>query len=209
MTSNIGYGLGWNVNWNDKISQNTTAFFSDYKLNYNFITRENSDQISNFEKRNTIFDSGISSEVTINATKSSDITFGYQYTLKDVAYAFLNTTNLVFVLDTEDGTVQTHSLYANFDYKNPKFFDVSFGLRTSYFKELDAVRMEPRLQFFKSIIKNLKFQATAEIKNQIISEIDETILSDLSLENRVWRLADGNAFPIINSPQVSCRIYLQ
>ncbi|WP_299110490.1 TonB-dependent receptor [uncultured Winogradskyella sp.] len=203
ITSNIGYGLGWNMNWSDKISQNTTAFFSDYKLNYNFITSENNEQISDFEKRNIIFDSGISSEVNINISERSDFSVGYQYTLKDVAYAFLNTTNLVFVLDTEDNIIQTHSLFGNYNYKNPKLFDVSIGLRGSYYEELNALRIEPRLQFFKSIAKNIKFQSTAEIKNQIISEIDETIISDLSLENRVWRLANGNSFPIINSQQVS------
>ena len=203
VTSNMGYGLGWKVKWNEKITQNTTAFFSDYRLNYNFISREGDTQVSDFEKRNTIFDSGISSEVTIDASKASQVTFGYQYALKDVAHAFLNTTNLLFVLDTENNRIQTHSVYGQYDYKNPKLFNLSFGLRSTYFKELDAVRLEPRLVVYKPLLKSLKFQATAEIKNQIISEIDETILSDLSLENRVWRLADGNAFPIINSQQVS------
>ena len=145
----------------------------------------------------------MSSEVIIDRSKASKFTFGYQYALKDVAYAFLNTTNLSFVLDTEDNTIQTHSVYGQYDYNNPKRFNLSFGLRSTYFNELDAVRLEPRLVIYKPLTKNLKFQATAEIKNQIISEIDETILSDLSLENRVWRLADGNAFPIINSRQVS------
>ena len=203
VTSNVGYGLGWKVQWNKNITQNTTAFFSDYKLNYNFITKEGDRQVSDFEKRNTIFDSGVSSEVIIDRSKASQVTFGYQYALKDVAYAFLNTTNLSFVLDTEDNTIQTHSVYGQYNYKNPKRFNLSFGLRSTYFNELDAIRLEPRLVVYKSLLKNLKFQATAEIKNQIISEIDETILSDLSLENRVWRLADGNAFPIINSRQVS------
>ena len=203
VTSNIGYGLGWRMKWNEKITQNTNAFFSDYKLNYNFITVEGDTQVSDFEKRNTIFDSGFSSEVTIDRSKATQITFGYQYALKNVAFAFLNTTNLSFVLDTEDNTIQTHSVYGQYNYKNPKLFNLSFGLRTTYFNELDAVRLEPRIVVYKPLLKNLKFQATAEIKNQIISEIDETILSDLSLENRLWRLADGNAFPITNGQQVS------
>ena len=203
VSSNMGYGLGWKVKWNKNTTQNTTAFFSDYKLNYNFITREGDTQISDFEKRNTIFDSGVSSEVIFDRSKASKLTIGYQYALKDVAYAFLNTTNLSFILDTEQNIIQTHSLYGQYDYKNPKIFDLSFGLRSAYFNELDAVRLEPRLVIYKSLTKNLKFQGSAEIKNQIISEIDETILSDLSLENRLWRLADGNAFPIINSRQVS------
>ena len=203
VTSNMGYGLGWKVMWNENTTQNTTAFFSDYKLNYNFITKEGDTQISDFEKRNTIFDSGIATEVIIDRSKASQVTFGYQYALKDVAYAFLNTTNLSLVLDTEDSTIQTHSVYGQYDYKNTKLFNLSFGLRSTYFRELDAVRLEPRIVVHKPLLKNLKFQATAEIKNQIISEIDETILSDLTLENRVWRLADGNRFPIINSQQIS------
>jgi len=203
VSSNMGYGLGWKVKWNKNTTQNTTAFFSDYKLNYNFITREGDVQISDFEKRNTIFDSGVSSEVIIDRSKANKFTFGYQYALKDVAYAFLNTTNLSFILDTEHNVIQTHSLYGQYDYKNPKLFNLSFGLRSTYFNELDAVRLEPRLVIYKPLTKNLKLQGSAEIKNQIISEIDETILSDLSLENRLWRLADGNAFPIINSRQVS------
>lgn len=202
-TKNLGCGIGWNVNWNKKITQNTTASFSDYKLNYTFITSEDGEQVSNFEKRNTILDSGISTEVNINASKTNNYTVGYQYVLKDVAYAFLNTANLSFILDAKHSSIQTHSLYGQYDYKNPKLFDFSFGLRSTYFKELDAVRLEPRIILYKSLFKNFKLQITGEIKNQIISEIDETILSDLALENRVWRLSDGNKFPIINSKQVS------
>ncbi|WP_299128757.1 TonB-dependent receptor [uncultured Winogradskyella sp.] len=200
---NMGYGLGWNHIWSTKLSQSTKAFFSDYKLNYNYITSEDGEQVSDFEKRNTIFDSGISTELNYKASSQNNYTVGYQYTLKDVAYAFVNTADLRFVLDTEQKVVQSHSVFGQYDYKNSKLFDISFGLRSTYFKELDALRLEPRLLVFKELNKRFKLQASAEIKNQIISEIDETVLSDLSLENRVWRLANANDFPIINSKHAS------
>jgi hypothetical protein len=200
---NIGYGLGWNYIWNNKLSLNTQAFFSDYKLNYNFITSEDDEQVSDFEKRNTIFDSGISTELNYKASNQNNFTFGYQYTLKDVAYAFVNTTNVRLVLDTEQKVVQSHSVFGQYDYKNSKLFDVSIGLRSTYFQELDAIRLEPRLLVFKELNQRFKLHASAEIKNQIISEIDETVLSDLSLENRVWRLANNTNFPIINSKHAS------
>ncbi|WP_299365752.1 TonB-dependent receptor [Winogradskyella sp.] len=200
---NTGYGAGWNIIWNDKLKQSTQAFFSDYSFNYNFITFENSTQVSDFEKRNTIFDSGVSTELSYRASDRFNFDFGYQYTLKDVAYAFINTTNLSFVLDSEQQIVQTHSAYSNINYKNPKLFDLSFGLRGTYFQELDAVRLEPRLLVFKDLNERFKLQASAEIKNQIINEIDETVFSDLSLENRVWRLANGDNSPIINSKHAS------
>lgn len=200
---NIGYGIGWKYIWNKKLKQNTQAFFSDYKLNYNYITSENNEQVSDFEKRNTIFDSGISTELNYKASKLNNYTGGYQYTLKDVAYAFINTTDLRFVLDTEQKIVQSHSIFGQYDYNNSKLLDVSFGLRSTFFKGLDAFRIEPRLLVFKELNPHLKLQASAEIKNQIISEIDETVFSDLSLENRVWRLANNNNFPIMNSKHTS------
>jgi hypothetical protein len=200
---NSGYGLGWTKNWNSKLKQHTSAYFSDYKLNYNFITSEGDEQTSDFEKRNIVFDSGISTELDLEVNTHSNATFGYQYVLKDVAFAFLNTTNLQFILDEDKTVLQTHSVYGNYSYHNPKLFDLEVGARGTYFQELEAFRFEPRLLLYKNIFKNVKLQVSGEIKNQIISEIDETIISDLSLENRVWRLANGNEFPIINSKQVS------
>ncbi|WP_426429785.1 TonB-dependent receptor domain-containing protein [Winogradskyella sp. HB-48] len=197
--NNIGYGLGWDYNLNDRLSLNTKLFFSNYRLDYNFITSENNEQTSDFEKQNAIYDSGISTELNYDSSSHFKYTFGYQYTLKDVSYIFVNTEDLRFVLDTEKQIIQSHSTYGNVDYKNSELIDISFGLRSTYFKELDVVRAEPRLLILKTLNNNIKLQASAEIKNQILSEIDETVFSDLSLENRVWRLANGNDFPIINS----------
>lgn len=200
---NIGYSLGWDKQWNANLKQYTEAFFSDYELDYNYITAENGQQVSDFEKRNLIHDSGISTEFQQKINTKDQVTLGYQYTLKDVGYAFKNTTNLEFILDQDESIVQTHSLYANYDYKNAKLFDISLGGRLTYFDELDEYKFEPRLFLYKQLFENVKLQVSGEIKNQIISEIDETIISDLSLENRLWRLANGNEFPIINSKQVS------
>ncbi|MDH7912869.1 FecR domain-containing protein [Winogradskyella sp. SYSU M77433] len=201
--TNSGYSAGWDIKWNDKLSQKSQAFFSDYSLNYNFITKENNEQVSDFEKRNTIYDSGISTELNYRKSDVLIYNFGYQYNLKDVAYAFINTADLSFVLDTEERIIQTHSLYGNVDYKSKTSFNFSLGLRGSYYKEIDAVRLEPRLIIHKDISDYLKLQATTEIKNQIINEVDETVFSDLSLENKVWRLIDGNDFPILNSHHTS------
>ena len=200
---NTGYGLGWTTIWNTNLKQHTSAYFSEYKLNYNFITSESDTQTSDFEKRNIIFDSGISTEFNLEINENNSSTFGYQYVLKDVAYAFLNTTNLQFILDEDKTVVQTHSFYGNYIYNNSKLFDVEIGARATYFKELEAFRVEPRLLVYKNVFKNVKLQISAEIKNQIISEIDETVISDLSLENRVWRLANGDEFPIISGKQIS------
>ena len=66
-------------------------------------------------------------ELDLEINKRNRVAFGYQYVLKDVAFAFLNTTNLEFILDEDKTVLQTHSLYGNYVYKNAKLFDVEVG----------------------------------------------------------------------------------
>ena len=203
---NEGYSLSWDKKWNENISQKTQAFLSKYRYNYNYITSESRTQVSDFEKQNEIFDSGISTEVTLTIPQESEVVFGYQYVLKDVSYAFFDTEDIAFVLDSDKTIINTHSVYIQSLFRNPNLVDIDVGIRTNYYQELNALRFEPRILIYKEIFKNVKLQFSGEIKNQIISEIDETILSDFSLENKLWRLADGETFPIINSLQLSAGI---
>lgn len=200
---NDGYSFGWDKIWNPTLVQHTKVFLSRYSLAYNYMTSANGGQISNFEKKNEIYDSGVSTELILTAKKNNKLTLGYQYVLKDVSYLFKENVGSPLILDTDKTIIKTHSIYAQYNYNNSKLFFINMGIRSSYYKELDAVRLEPRILIYKDIFKNLKIQLSGEIKNQIISEIDETVLSDLSLENKLWRLADGKTFPIISSMQVS------
>jgi len=200
---NTGYSLSWKTRWNDRVSQHTQAVFSRYQFDYSFNTFEGNERIRKFEKKNTIFDSSLSSEIEINTEENGLFTAGYQYNLKDVSYAFLDSGDLDFVLDSDQTLTSIHGLFVNYENTNFRFFDVNIGIRMNYYQELNAARFEPRVLIYKEIVENLKVQISGEIKNQIISEIDETVLSDLSLENRLWRLADGETFPIINSHQIT------
>jgi hypothetical protein len=198
---NNGYSLLYKHLWTENLKQEATVFFSDYDFNYSSITSENEGDSAVFEKRNVIFDSGISTEFTYDKGNST-YTFGYQYNLKDVGYAFLNSKDLDIVLDEDKNVLQTHGVYASFDFIT-KFAAASIGLRNNFFKELKANRIEPRFIISKQISKPIKLQLSGEVKNQAIGEIDETVLSDISLENRVWRLANNEEFPIMNSHQFS------
>lgn len=200
---NDGYSLKWNKKWSENVRQITVGSFSNYKFNYNFIRKQNEKLVSDFDKRNTIYDTSINTEIQIKTSKTDKLNLGYQYNFKDVSYAFLETGDLPLILDNDQTEVTTHSMYANFAYYNHKLFDFEGGIRVNYFHEFNTFRFEPRLIIHKEIFPNLGIQVTGEIKNQIISQIDETILSDLSLENKVWRLADNEKYPIINSNQIS------
>ncbi len=199
---NEGYSLLWEKKWNANFNQKTILSFSKYKLNYNYI--QNTDTLNvDFNKRNVIYDSNFLTEFRINTNRNNYLNLGYQYSFKDVGYAFINTANLSLILDSDKSEVSTHAFFSNYSYKNTNLMNFEAGFRVNYYTELDAFKFEPRILIYKNITDNLKIQVTGEIKNQIINQIDETVLSDLSLENRLWRLADNKKFPIINSKQVS------
>ncbi len=198
-----GYGFNWKWNLRDKYLVKTNAFVSKYRFNYNFIESNTEGQISDFDKRNIIFDSGFSSEVEFKKSQEQLYSLGYQYSFKDVSYAYLKTEELAFVLDTDQRIASTHSLFGNFSYQNNPDLSLNIGFRVNYYNQLEEVKIEPRIVFYKHIFNNIGLQLSGEIKNQILSEIDETIISDLSLENKLWRLVDGTNFPILNSKQVS------
>jgi len=199
---NNGYSVGWTKNWNTNLKQTSTLSFSKYNFNYDFIITENNDVISDLDKRNVIYDTNFNTEFSLKLKKAK-IDLGYQYAFKDVSYAFLNTGNINLILDRAQNRVGTHAIFTNYSITDSNNFIINTGLRINYYSELNTIKFAPRIIFNKVLQPNLNVQVTFETKNQTIHKIDETVLSNLSLENELWRLADNETFPIITSNQVS------
>jgi hypothetical protein len=203
-TENNGVSANWVKKWKTKIAQITTFSSSDFNLNYNFLTFKENKLTQNFEKSNHVKNNSISSEISINHHSGNTTLFGFQSDFKDVSYSFTETSNnLKYILDINKNILNTYSLFYNYSNRTFTFIDFNVGFRTNYYKQLNQFRVEPRITVLKEIFKNLKFQATADIKNQTINQIDQTLISNLSLENKLWRLADADNSPIINSKQIT------
>lgn len=200
---NWGFSLNYERIWSTNIKQTSKFFFSEYDFTYNQVRNQELETVSDFKKKNTIFDSGLSTNFDFLLKENDAISLGYQYVLKDVKYQFSNTTDFFFIIDSDEAIIRTHSFYGNYKVRSLGFADLNIGIRANYYSELNSFRLEPRFQLNKKLSKTLVTQFTAEGKNQIINEIDETVLSDINLENRVWRLANGDTSPIINSYQFS------
>ena len=125
---NDGYSFGWDKIWNPTLVQHTKVFLSRYSLAYNYMTSANGGQISNFEKKNEIYDSGVSTELILTAKKNNKLTLGYQYVLKDVSYLFKENVGSPLILDTDKTIIKTHSIYAQYNYNNSKLFFINMGL---------------------------------------------------------------------------------
>ncbi len=202
-SENDGYSLEWQKKWNDNISLNTNISHSHYSLFYNYKVEKNNLLFSDFFKTNTINDTEFSTILHIKQTNNNRFEIGYQSSIKKVEFLFKEEKDIFYILDKDNSKINTHSLFTSYHYKNSKKLDIYTGLRVNYYSLFDAFRLEPRVVVTKTLNDYFKVQLTGEIKNQIISQIDETVLSDISLEKKIWRLADGDKYPIINSKQIS------
>lgn len=202
-TENNGYSLNWNKNWTSNIKQTTKVSFSDYMLKYDFVTEEDNTQLSTFDKENSIRDLDFSTEFSLHNKNNNTISLGYQTSFKHVSYSFIETTDSPIVLDQNDSKINTHALFANYSSSQSQSFNFDIGMRANYYRQLNTLRLEPRILIVKNLSDNLKIQASGEIKNQVIYQIDETVFSDLSLENKLWRLSNGEEAPILHSNHIS------
>jgi len=201
---NSGYSFNWFKQWNPNFSHEISTYYSNYKLNYDFNTSYPDSNFELFTKRNFILDSGFSLAAKYQVNDYFSLDNGYQYTANDVSHAFISENpDLSFVLDTKSAFIQTHSLYSAIHYKPGVFWDLSGGLRVNYYSELNEIVYEPRLQISMNFSNKFKASITGEVRNQTISQIKETVTSDLSLENQLWILSDNDEFPIINAKQAT------
>ncbi len=202
-SENDGYSLLWNKKWTTSTKLNTFISYSNYRLNYNAKENNNNVLVSNFSKENNIKDVEFSTILNWKLNKLNVFDFGYQYNKKQVDFEFKEEKDIVYLLDKGNSQINTHALFANYYLKKSVIGTVYLGVRTNYYTELEKLTLEPRLVINKRLNKFFKLQITGEIKNQIINQIDETVLSSLALDNKIWRLADGKKHPIINSKQLS------
>ena len=201
-SENEGYSIHWNKKWDNKINQVTKLSYSFYGLNYRFTYNGLENKISKFDKNNQIKDYDFSMEVSI-PTNNNQLNLGYQTTFKNVNYAFLEVKDSISSLDENDSSINSHSLFLNYSNRNSKQWNFDIGLRANYYDKLNSFRLEPRIVLVKNLNNNLKIQATGEIRNQIIYQIEKSTPGNLSLENKLWRLANGREAPIIKSNHVS------
>ena len=208
-TENDGFNINWRKKWSENTLQKTEYSVSNFNLSYNFITLKNDEEISDFEKLNTIKNNTFSTEInTISASGNSTL-FGFQSNFKDVSYSYIETTDVKYILDSNRDMLNTYSLYTNYINRNFSFFDFNLGARINYYSQLNQFRIEPRIVVFKNITDYLKLQLTADVRNQTVNQIDETLVSNLSLENKLWRLSNNTNAPIINSNQLSFGVIYQ
>ncbi|MBP2832339.1 TonB-dependent receptor plug domain-containing protein [Aquimarina sp. U1-2] len=202
VTKNEGYNIRWNSIFSDKVSLHMHSYYTKYILNYQFITRDNDVKTSTEHKKNYVRDYGGELHLKYQMSLYQKLSLGYQYSNNNTRYAFVTTTpSYELILDENDSYLNTHSFYSEYQFEDPKNFYISVGLRMNHYQELSQSFVEPRIFLQKHISTYWEINTSVEYRSQATSQIQESVISDLSLENQVWTLANNDQFPIISSYQ--------
>jgi hypothetical protein len=200
---NFGASFKWNRKWNSKLNQTTIVSYSDYNSKFNRFKFNNTVLASSFKKGNQVYDANFTHFFKFKKDSNTDFELGYQLNFKNVSYAFIKKeNNNTFLLDTENKNNTKHQLFGNISFKKNNFH-FNIGGNLNYYSELNKFKISPRILISKQLSKYFKIEFTTEFKNQNIHQIDETVLSDLTLDNKIWRLSNGNKTPIIDSKHYS------
>jgi hypothetical protein len=207
LTSNEGYSFKWNTKWNHHFSNSFKAFYSYYLYNYKNIKISFDNNKDYFIKNNTILDSGFSYDSDYIINQNIRLNLGYDFLAQDVSHSFLSENDdISFVLDSKKAFIQTHSIYSSLKYQSDNKLDLMGGFRVSYFTSLNKFSLEPRFVLNYKINDQLKINVSGEIKDQVITQIKETIVNDLGLENQLWTLSDIKKHPILKAKQFTTGI---
>ncbi|GAA4106570.1 TonB-dependent receptor [Aquimarina addita] len=204
ITENEGYNISWNHIWNRKLVQYTNSYYSKYLLNYQFKTGISGTTTEIESKKNQIKDIGAKLELHYALTDHQKIIGGYQYSNNAIKYAFITTTpDYELILDQDDRLLNTHALFTEYRFETFNNLYLSAGIRWNQYVGVSKAFIEPRIFIQKNLSPVWKISATGEFRSQAVSQIKESVISDLPLENQVWTLADEEKFPVITSYQAT------
>ncbi|MFL1896889.1 FecR domain-containing protein [Aquimarina sp. 2-A2] len=203
-TENEGYNVKWNHTYGSNLKQEISLYYTKYALNYAFKTDSITRTVEVRAKENSIRDLGGAVSLNYAFDKKNTISTGYQYSKKRFKHGFATSTPEYFLmLDQDDRKLETHAGHFGYQYDDAKNWFFSTGVRLSHYAGLQKTFIEPRIVIQKHLTPNFEINATAEFRSQSDSNIRESVLSDLALENEIWKLADTINYPIATSSQYS------
>ncbi|WP_436516286.1 TonB-dependent receptor [Ekhidna sp. To15] len=199
---NEGFNLQWKSRPNTKWMFDASSSFSRYILRYDFIETV-PDTITQSSKKNFVQEGTHQLNTAYILNSKSELRGGYHLTNTRIRYAYeTQSPTYQIVLDSDDSEVTTHAGYLDYLYDNGKLH-IEPGVRFSYYHQLNDHYVEPRLYVQYRLSQHVTTSLSGEYRTQIASQIKESVVSDLSLENKVWAIASSERFPVLTSYQLT------
>ncbi|MEM6685876.1 MAG: TonB-dependent receptor plug domain-containing protein [Bacteroidota bacterium] len=199
---NNGFSFQWNGRYGKTWESDVKIHFSKYNLENVFRDFNAGVDFESYRKENTINDFGGIAQVSYRPKKEHNFTLGYDFSNYKVNYDIIEF-GTGFSADEIVRTEQTvHSAFTEYNFTNTNWF-LRAGLRSSYFSDFDEIYLEPRLYAEYNFDEFWKAKASAELRNQAISQLLTFEFNELGLNNEIWALADQDAVPVLSNRQLT------
>tara|TARA_R110002073_G_scaffold128999_6_gene275277 strand:- start:41739 stop:44063 length:2325 start_codon:yes stop_codon:yes gene_type:complete len=199
---NNGFSVFWEYQPNTHWAFTSSLKFSKFKSDYKYAEFEDGAIEESYFNNNTVSDFGLSFQAKHKINSSVSWKSGYELVNYNVDYDItFNDKNLIE--ESEDTELTTHNVFSEIEYKTDNFY-LRGGFRTSLYSQIEKYYLEPRLYMHYNLTKSLQVKASAEIKNQAISQLVSFDLNDLGVGNTVWVLTDEEQeIPVLNNKQLT------
>ncbi len=199
------YSLGGSLEskWSKKFSTFLNTYYSNYNLDANSATGQQS-----LLQRNKVAEKAFKLSTNFQLKNNLNWLNGYQLTETSI-------TNETLVTQPQFGSkvkdlIKVHSLFSELSYTSPnKKLNTRGGVRLNYFDNPDSlsvVTVEPRLNINYAITRELKVILLGEFKSQGVNQKLDLEQNFLGIEKRRWVLSDGESLPVTKSKQISLGI---
>ena len=197
---NSGASIQWHGKWNDKFKSSAFISYSDYFSNRDIKNSSSSDTSTisaNRSGMNTLEDNNVKDysmrlNNELQLGRWNTLEFGLENIYNDISYK-LNFSDTVKANDKSQHGYRT-SFYLQDAINLKKKFDLTLGIRTTYYETTRKMYFEPRLSLGYSGNKNLKFKiATGRYYQFITRIIREDILQG---SKDFWLMADDSVVPV-------------
>lgn len=204
---NQGVNAKWIKQWNKKMEQETSFYYSNFDLNYNYKGLAFLDRTieQSSKKFNIIRDYGFKSIFNHNFNLNHKLGFGYEYVNKLVSYSlgrsYSDTPSFDYNINRRKHN-NTHAVFGKYNYKKGNRVTLDVGFRLNHFSATKKTFFAPRMYGKLKLLKGFWAKGSIEMKQQNISQLLELTTSDFGLENQIWVLSSKEEdIPILKSNQ--------
>lgn len=201
---NEGISADWTATFSEKLKTKVSTYYSNFDTDYKYTELEENVTENSFFKDNDIRDVGVKVKASYQLDSLQTAYLGYDFSNLNVEYNLIKTGEDAFT-ETKNSILNTQSVFGEYEFRNQKLY-VRAGIRGNYFSELEEFTIEPRVHADFKIDKNVTLKASAEIKNQAISQLTSFSFNNLGLDNTVWAVADKKDIPILKNTQFTAGV---
>jgi outer membrane receptor protein involved in Fe transport len=197
---NTGASIQWHAKWNEKFKSSAFISYSDYFSNRDIKNSSSSDTSTlsaNRSGMNTLEDNNVKDYSTrlnneLQLAKWNTLEFGLENIYNDISYK-LTFSDTVKANDKSQHGYRS-SFYLQDGINLNKNFDLTLGIRTTYYEITRKMYYEPRLSLGYRVNNNLKFKIAAGRYYQFITRI---IREDILQGSKdFWLMADDSVVPV-------------